>query len=495
MSEKQQLGRVTERQTTQLSVSERLALNYLSWQNFEEAIEIAAQTRGGDVMNALVGVGSRMVEAGLSPEPVLTKLTQVRDNLPEVDRWGSRRDREFIELGMADVYGMVGEFDKMRALLGPPAQDSALWTITPYLHAGRQLIRSGQDPTPILVEAMERVVESKDHYDNYFGKTTSLIRIAIVFYEARLDPKTALSRAEEIAERARRTYSRTRTFFDYRTYVELGDGYATCGLAEDAIRMVDLLREVTEGYILDGATGEAIERITKAHLARGEHDAALEAASRYGLDRFLPGILSKKALAQALEGVDTAVTIEEALNAVGDKKYPRIFEEVYPQLALALYFSGRAEEANQMIESIRQAIDDFDLEWDKADVGRALAKVMDEMELDTEALFQEILRWEEISSSELGLSVDSDEEAVVGEEVIHDLIQKGNFQEAKAQVYKYGNKHTWQKSGLLADVAKEQAKRGLSIQEIQSLSPEDVQTILASENEIAKQALAHFGRV
>lgn len=490
----QQLRQAPEYQKSELTISDRLVLSYQARQNFQEAIDIAAQTNGGDVMNALVEVGSKMVETGLSPEPVLARLTQGRDNLPEVDRWGSRRDREFIELGMADVHGMLGEHDSMRALLRPPEQDGVLWTVSPYLYAGRQLIRSSQNPTPILEEAMGRVEKSKAHYDNYFGKTSELIRIAKVFYEAGLDPKIAFSRAEAIIEAARRI--NTRTFFDYRTYEELGEGYAQCGLAEDAIRIVELLREVTDGHNRDWVTGQTIGKITKAHLARGEYDAALEVAKKYNLDRFTAGILSKKAVAQAREGTDPSATVTEALTAVGDKKCPQVYEEVYPQLALALHYSGKADEAKRMLEGIRAAMDGFDLEWDKADVGRALAKAMDEMGFDSEDLYQEILVWDEITAKELGgMFGKSDEKIVVGEEVITDLIQKGNFQQAKRYIDDYDIKYAWQRSGLLADLANEQARRGLSPQEIETLSPEDIRTILASDNETAKQALTYFGRV
>ncbi len=46
----QQLARISETRT--LSTTDRLSLAYLARQNFEEAIEIAAQTKGGHSNNS-----------------------------------------------------------------------------------------------------------------------------------------------------------------------------------------------------------------------------------------------------------------------------------------------------------------------------------------------------------------------------------------------------------------------------------------------------------
>lgn len=82
-----------------------------------------------------------MAEAGISPSPALKRLRRIRHTI------------SFMRLGMAYIYGMLGDSNEMRALLVSPERDSVLWAISAYIYCAEAYIRKGEDPTLILEEA------------------------------------------------------------------------------------------------------------------------------------------------------------------------------------------------------------------------------------------------------------------------------------------------------------------------------------------------------
>lgn len=435
----------------EFSISERLVFAHFATVHFQEAIDMAATTKGSDVMNAIVSVAECMADVGTPPVPALERLTQIGDR--------RRRDeRSFINLGMADIYGMLGRLDKMRTLLVAPERDDVLWTVSPYIYAGKAYIRKGDDPTPILEEAMDRIARNNPHYDNYFGKTMNYVEVAKVFHKAGPNPKVALSRAEETIDTARKRS--TKEFFDYRAYEELGVGYAACGFADDALRMVDLIGEVVQaGYVRDCEVGRVLQRIAQNHLSQGDYEAAVAAARRLNWNMFTAKMLAHKAVGELRQGIDATSTIDEAVSLIRDIRYEAVYEEVYPVLGLALALSGRTEEAETVFRKIRAAIDEMDILY-KSDVGFKLAKAVGEAGYDAIELYRQAFIWadeyrEENSSLDefFGMSYEMYENG------ISVLIEMGQLDLARKYLDNYQNS-PWPKSRLLGKLAKKEAEIG-----------------------------------
>lgn len=469
-------------------LSEQLTLSYRGRIHFQEAIDIAATTKGSDVMNAMVGVAANMARVDIPPVPALNRLTQVRDNLKPGER--EPGGRSFMELGIADMYGMLGNPDEMRALLVVPERDDVLWTISPYIYAGEAYTRRGDDPTPLMEEAMDRIARSRAHWDNHFGKTIEYARVARVLHKAGLDPKPAFTRADETLDTARRNSDRG--FFDYRSYEELGVGYAACGLPEDALRMVDLIgKTVRRDEGRNWEVGQALQRIAQEHLSQGNYDAAVAAAKRLNWDKFTAKMLAHKAVAEVRQDKNASPTIDEATSIIKDAKYEEAYEEVYPLLGIALARSGRIQEAEAMFRGIRTAIDEMDVLY-KADVGFELAKAIDEAGYEAEGLYRQSFEWADQFRTD-----EPDWESMYGmswsmyEHGIRNLIEGGRFDMAKEYLDKYPD-DGWSKSRLIADLAKAEAANGLPQADIESLEPSQVMDLL-SGNELTKQAALYFG--
>lgn len=469
------------------TLPERLVLSYLGRLHFVEAIDMAATTKGSDVMNAIVGVSADMVEAGIPPISALKRLTQIRDSLKPGER--DPGGRSFMELGMADICGMLGRVDDMKALLDAPEGDGVLWTISPYIYAGEAYARSGGDPTTLMKEAMDRIARSQAHWDNHFGKTIEYVRVARVLHKAGLDPKPAFAKAEETLDAAKRNPDRGS--LDHRSYEELGVGYAACGLPEDALRMVDLIRVTTRwNEIRDWDVGKALQKIAQEHLSRGDYGAAVTAAKRLNWGRFTAKMLAHKAVAEVRQGKDASPTINEAALVLKGAKYEEVDEEVYPLLGLALARSGRVEEAEAMFRGIRTAIDEMDVLY-KTEMGFELAKAIDEARYEAEGLYRQSFKWADQFRTDK-----PDWELMHGmswgmyEHGVRNLIEGGCFDLAKEYLDKYPD-DGWSKSRLIADLAKAEALKGLSQAEIDAVTPIKIEQLL-SESEQSKQAALYF---
>lgn len=165
------LIKTPERSSEQTSLLfERLVLQYNGRLHFQEAVDMAATVRSSDVRNALVEVGENMAEVGVAPDSVLQRLTSIRDGIPPDNDPKSKnmRDRAYMESGIADMYAVLGRNDEAKALLPPPEKDESLWAaINVYVSAGVASIRRGENPTPLLEEAMDRIDRHKSPWDNH----------------------------------------------------------------------------------------------------------------------------------------------------------------------------------------------------------------------------------------------------------------------------------------------------------------------------------------
>lgn len=169
--------------------------------DFQKAVDIASETKGDDVKNALVRVAREMVDVGIPPTSALERITTIRDGISiENDLNGAkRRSRNFMELGMAEMLGMLGRHEEMKSLVTPPQRHGTFWTIRPYIFAAEEQVRRGEDPTPILEETMDIISGTEPD----FGTSEEYTSIARVLYKANLDPKIPFAKAEEILDPAK----------------------------------------------------------------------------------------------------------------------------------------------------------------------------------------------------------------------------------------------------------------------------------------------------
>lgn len=473
---------------------ERLILSCRSRIHFQEALDVAVNTKGSDIVNVIVGVASSMAETNTPPVSALERLIFIRDGLPtEVDE-NKINHREFMELGMAKINGMLGRHSEMRSLITSPEKDETLWAISPFTYAGEENIRRGEDPTPILEEAMDRVGKSKAHWgDNHFGKVIEYARIGKIFHKAGLDPKAAFSKAEDEITRAKQDARH----FDNRSCLELASVYAQCGYFDNALKMIDKLdmkligKDQSPDMVAEHRkhkVREILDVVLGEQLAQGDVSGAIETAKKLGWPRPMIKALARKAVSESEQGVNPSLTITEALREAGSYSFPEepeLYEEAYPLLALALAKYGKDEEAREMFSNIGRMIKDLDLAF-RPDAGFALARAIDDAGYDATDFFRQVFDWADEAKEKHELYWD------VYEVGIHSLIERGHFDLAKEYLDKY-SEYPWPKSRLIAELAGKEAKRGLTQEEINGLSQEEIQAIIAGDNESAKEAALYFG--
>lgn len=453
----------------ELDLGQRLTLAYQARQDFAESIEVASTVQGGDVMNALVEVAHEMFKVDMPPVRVLERLTDIRD------RRFDQRDREFIELGMADVHAMLGNFSKLPNLLSKPYAGSRYYGSSVYVFAAELEVKNHQDPTPIL----EKALEGK-------GYLHHLIEIARVYHQVgKVDQaREILTKAEGLVVEAKKTPP-----FDERYCEDLAAGYTQIGYSEDGLRMIDFLKDNKYKPYYQGKITEIVAR---KQAARGDFDEAVQTADMLKRKRLLVHLLSQKLIADARTSPDIYADIDRILEILGDREYPELYEDVYPNIGLALADAGEKRDSKMVFDHVKNGIDCLDVMY-RGDAGFALAEAMDRAGFEAEPIYRRAFGWADEFRWE---DRDLDEHFGVSYSMhldgIQKLINRGHFIMAREFLTQLPLEN-WYKSGLIATLARREAEKGLSEQEISQLSQDQIRAILLTGNEMAQKAVKYFG--
>lgn len=210
--------------------------------HFKEAISTAATDHGHPgigteyTIHSLVSITEVMADAGIPPVPVLKKIQEIHKELPKGTGIDGINERAWNNFALADMYGMLGEHEKMRRSIATSQRYGSF--ASPYIHAAEKQVRESEDPTAILSEALTSMSE------NHWGQIAEYAQIARLLQRAVQDPTPALSQAEEEVKYEQQD---SKTFSDSSIH-ELAAAYARSGFFDDAMRMIELVGEDTESH-------------------------------------------------------------------------------------------------------------------------------------------------------------------------------------------------------------------------------------------------------
>jgi len=476
------------------NIAERLVYTHRGMLHFQDATTVAATTKGVDVGNALEGVAREMVGVGVAPTSVLERLTALRGTFTEL------RYNNFIDERIIETHAMMGNLTQLASLMpdsgryhDPDYPDLIYLSIRTPLYAAEAAVRNGEDPTPIVEDAITRIANSPNPHwgDDYHGRVTSYVMVGKTLHKVGLDPNMAFSKAEAEIIRAKAT----KDHLDTRACEELAEGYASVGNYEDALRMVDYIDVEGDPHELSGKRD--IQNILNSVIRMqkdGDFSKALEIAQKFGWNHLTARILAKKTVSEARQGIKPDETISQ-IEGVVSKEAIYAWEDVYPQVYLSLVLSGNQEAAQAVFDNITATIEGFDEDeqFNKALVRFALAEAVDEAGGDARQLYRQAFSHTVEFRTDgsgfydfLGISWD------IHRDGVRTLIGKGHLDLAREYLDQYPD-DGWMKSMLTSELAVAEVKKGFKPEEVRNLPQTDLQAILSGDDEAAKQAVAYFG--
>lgn len=448
-------------------IAERLVLSYQAIVHFTEAKDWALKTPGADVSNALIRVADEMAEADIEPLMILDTLNAIyKHQMPD-------KNSNLAGYGISAV----------EALLGRDSRD--------YLRLGEAKVRKHEDPSPILIPVVDRLLKNRPHYDPE-GRyaVDDLSRIGTLLFKAGHYPNPAFDKAEEIIPKVEINTDECKS---------LSREYAECGLFEDAIKIVNSIDNLRQKLY---HSGSMMEDIIKKQADAGFIKEALDLASRRKSPLLKAEIMAKKAIKEAEEGIDPSQTIIDIqtiidsitiTDSIKDQESRAGVAGIYSLIFVAHVKSEKIKEARETLKTAESLINKTDTLY-KSDAGFALANAVDDAGFDATEYYRkgfsyadefakENPEWCEMFGMEWEMYKDG----------VRFLASRGYFELAKEYIDKIPGYATWEIAILISELAKNEAREGLKPEEIENLSKEDIKSILEGKNEAAKEAIIYFG--
>lgn len=511
----------------ELELPEKLAQTYQSRQDFAEAEAVADELsiyNLDDQAQFHTHLGIRKLQAGLDAEPQIDFLRKVA----KCERGLKGRLRP-TEGKRTAIYGLS------RINLEMKMPETAFETVVKDRYLLREyqpeldldiakgLSRTGRNPSPALVRAQShmnksRVVERAhgiylfiDNHDMRIRRHVEhLTLLASAYFELDYDPETFLSTAERTVERYKGGLGPT-----IRSL--LAPAFVDCGHTDKAVALLDQIKDESP-RLMHYKKRESIEKIAKSLVKKDKVDEALTVAAKTADLLFIGEIALEGAILGIGAGEDTTELIRIAADALSqplptfqrieggsfpaadyDLKRQAVLHSLYGRV-LVLLHGDPSEHLSKSLEIASQIPNSSPNPFlIRADTYHGIAVNQAQSGVNATPIWEKAVS--EIEHSLKGNNLDMYtyyEYEEFMERLIQAQIVCGYFDQAKGTLAKLSafektNLSLLFKGEVFSDIGANRAKRGLSQTELKDLTPEQIRTILAGENVIAKQALAYFG--
>lgn len=439
--------------TPQVPVEDRLVLSFRADRAFLETTAILDATQAGVHRdNATLKISRELARAGRQPLFPPDHFFNIANQRKILDR---SRVYEGITLLQAEMGDVPAALLTAEMTYGIPGF---------YIDLARVLARRGANPQPVFDR-----IHNKLRIDT--GGTSDVGKVGRTL-EVQRD--LGLAAPKHLIDRFRVRDGRKDDYSNSYN-LALAESYARAGFPDDALDVWRLVRD----------TGYYIHKVT---------------------------VLPYIALAQARNGVDPSETVAAAIEYAGifktevDERQIQSFLEVETYSKLSRAYAAYGLDPRPLINTALQRaleITDFD-QWVRsnvrADAYTEIAKAQIESGTDARPTLALALEWADKvvkpgkeDNSGYGGSI----QLLNWEDIYRAQLAGGYFDDARQTLdrmdrYPYQDIRSM-KAELLAKLARKQAQKGLSLEAIAGLTPDNIRVILIGRNEIAKQAALYFG--
>ncbi len=438
----------------QVPVEDRLILSYKADQDFLATAALLDATQAGvhrDI--ATLKVSKELTRTGRQPLFSPDHFFNVANQLESWNRSDIYEEVSLLQAEMGDVSSALSTAERTYGFS---------WF---YNDLARVLARKGSNPQPVFDR-----IHNKLRID---AGSTNDVREAGQTLEVQRD--LGLAAPKHLIDRFR-VMDRKRDAYSNSYNLELAESYAKAGFPDDALDIWRLARDTGYHYT---------------------HKASV-----------LPYI----ALAQARnevnpsETVATAIEYADRLKTKVDKKQIPSFLEAEIYSNLSRVYTAYGLDPRPLISTALQRaleISDFDqvvLDNIRADAYTQIARAQIESGIDARPTLVLALQWadQNVKPGENCNSGYCGSIQLLNWENIYRAQLVGEYFDDARKTLDRMDRYPDQdiksmKAELLAELAREQGKKGLSSEEIIALTLIDIRAILIGKNEVAKQAALHFG--
>lgn len=428
-----------------LTTADKLVLAYNASQDFIIAAGILDSVEDSKYKeNAALKISRELVQSGREP---LFPPSHFLEEVNQRESWNRNDMYEGISLLQADMGDLPGALQTAELTHGFP------WY---YINLAKIVNQHSENPIPVFKKALEKESRAGDN-----DQVRTYGQLAKVQLEFGLDGKPLLDAAKAKAE--------TNNWKNDWYNLELATWYARCGYPQDALEVMTKIDYNSEQIAPHGkaevlsliAIAQARNRIDPSEIVTMtiEQTEAIKSFNNYHPQWMQAQIYANLSRAYASYGLDPRPLIGRAIQKV-QADPSNLGADSYVEIAKAELSYG-ADARSTLVLALERA--DNILEPDDKD----------------ESGYGSIIQlsiWEDIFHTQ-----------VTGEYL-------SDARQTLERIDKYSSDQgiLARKAELMAELAVEEAKRGLSQGEINGLSQEQVREILRSPNELAAQAVVYF---
>ena len=452
--------------------------------SYKRSVDLGiAISMADEIKNASVylNLANTIREMGEDPVPVLKKAGTLGGN----DHvWKMQLAIAFAKSGDTS---MLEKVSKSLNQLEDDGEDSTLQQMLGMLAEFQT--NSGLDPTESYAK-LAQIAKARD-----YNASKGLIVIAKSMAKHGVDPSSVLEEAEKLIDKDERRYH----------YGELAMVYAKMGKDEKARYYLQKAHEESPGYI---ARNDVLYELALFYINNGDIEPALKIVDDVGTIETKALLLSRIAKKIAQEGEDPSSIVDRAIKETDKITYGSSKLYVYLTLAEAELVSqgnvkamlDRAVATLEIDENLLYDISILSrLARTQRQVGRNTKRTVDLMYQAIESIFSEIPP--DADPNDDNYKLERIEAIMAIEDTVDTLIDLGYFDQAKRLIHEYRQRCLLLDElveidefspNAFARVAKEESKTVLSLNEINSLTRQDIQMLISSRNSETIEALAYF---
>jgi hypothetical protein len=354
--------------------------------------------------------------------------------------------------------------------------------------------------------------KTRVEFDSAFKEWDSIL-IAQTQHDIGMDTGSLLVKAEVTIDKREEDF-----FWKPLLYGSLAEAYASCRDMDSSLRVVDKIMGGDSERTRHNRE-EALKKIAKERLRKGDTKAALAAARRTGLNLFITEIAANGAIVatqkeSAVELIDIALNhvsqplrvyksidgMEEHVTEVDKSEQA----ELYALIGRAKNVSG--QDSTPLFSRALELASELQPGWNRAVTYNSIGTKQTLSGIDGTQAFgkasEEIDK--HLTTNPNRHWIDASDDDWQMETIAEEQVECGRYDLAKETIEKFitsadidksiKSKEALHKSAvyLLSLIAGSQAKRGLSQEEISGLSPDEIRDLLKSPNELVAEAVVYF---
>ncbi len=462
-------------------LAHRLAMTYSSVTDFSTAINIVREIPESEQPTTYIAISDDLVDAGFGVVPVMNQFLSMIE--------GNQSETPNIHPFLAYLHARDGDFSQALEIASEHAHvynREFPWDDV-YLTIGVSQHLAGVSPH----EAFDRALQAIDYLTPAERKIGSYLQAATVFAAAGVDPTPAFQSAEMA-----QSFAAQKTNHDTLQFIQ---AFVACGNIDEAERLLATFHAEADPSTIKHYRNLANKYIAEGYIKRGKLSQAIDYVMQTSDEHTKTDLLASAAIASAKRHKASSVLfLAQAVDSRLDTMRPLEQVRVLAKISYALSLVGDDQEHSFYAKALGRTVILKDV-YEKALAYLAMGEYEAKKGQDTHdahamltlAVEQAEKMMEQPSLVMHGTNITQEEQDDLYSDIIVEATAHGYLNLAEVILDRLKNPKN--KARCLAVIGKMKAGFALSKDAMARLSPTKIEEVLKGNNELAKQAIIHFG--